>query len=403
MTSQDVVCNADALILRDSLGLIAAKAARVVAALGAFAEIWKAVPTLGLTHFQPAQPTTVGRRAAMWGYDIWLCLTRIERSSKALRPRGLKGATGTQASFLALLGNDAAKVEELERAFLERAGWGLHGVHTERVKSSGETPPPPSHDTTPAHVVTGQTYPRIEDAFILSDLAAMGAVLHKVATDIRLLCGRKELDEPFGDSQIGSSAMPYKRNPMRCERVCGLSRFVMNLAQNGLDTAATQWLERTLDDSSNRRLSLPEAFLALDGCLDLVHSVIGNEGEALEVHQATVRANLMAELPFMATENLMIEAVRLGRDRQEVHEAIRGHSQAAGMAVKVEGRPNDLLERLTREPLLEGVDIAAAMAPERYVGLAPLQVDRFLEQVVRPLRERYADQWRRLEATEPQV
>jgi adenylosuccinate lyase len=162
-------------------------------------------------------------------------------------------------------------------------------------------------------------------------------------------------------------------------------------------------LERTLDDSSNRRLSLPEAFLALDGCLDLVHSVIGNEGEALEVHQATVRANLMAELPFMATENLMIEAVRLGRDRQEVHEAIRGHSQAAGMAVKVEGRPNDLLERLTREPLLEGVDIAAAMAPERYVGLAPLQVDRFLEQVVRPLRERYADQWRRLEATEPQV
>jgi adenylosuccinate lyase len=240
--------------------------------------------------------------------------------------------------------------------------------------------------------LTGQTYPRVLDAVLLSSLASVACVLHKIATDIRLLASRKELDEPFGDKQIGSSAMPYKRNPMKCERICGLARFVMNLVGNAYDTAATQWLERTLDDSANRRLSLPEAFLALDGALDLMHEV----ASGLVVHEAMVKKNLMAELPFLATENILMEAVKAGGDRQELHEKIRVHAQAAGMRVKSEGLDNDLIERLRADPAFAPVHHLLTeqhlLDPMKYVGRSVEQTQRFIEEVIDPLRKAYADQ-----------
>ncbi len=253
--------------------------------------------------------------------------------------------------------------------------------------------------------LTGQTYPRVVDTFVLSDLASIAAVLHKIATDIRLLSNRKELDEPFGDKQIGSSAMPYKRNPMRCERICGLTRFVMNLVGNAYDTAATQWLERTLDDSSNRRLSLPEAFLALDGSLDLMHNV----ASGLIVNEAMVRKNLMLELPFMATENILMAAVKAGGDRQDLHERIRVHSQATGHRVKQEGLDNDLIDRLKGDEafhppaLKHALDWSDLLDPMRYVGRAPEQVDRFVAEVVEPLREEYGEAIKELGESEPKV
>lgn len=363
-TSQDINCNTELPILRDALDLVCVKTARVIDALSAFAQKWRALPCLAFTHFQSAQPTTLGKRAAVWAHDLALCLSRLERTRDEIRLRGLRGATGTQASYLALFGGDAAKVAELERRVAKAMGF----------------------PETAAYIVSGQTYPRAVDAFALTDLACLASALHKICNDIRLLANRGELDEPMGANQIGSSAMPYKRNPMRCERATGLCRFVMNLAHNALDTAATQWLERTLDDSSNRRLSLPEAFLATDGALDLLHNVAGG----LEVHEATIRAGLAAELPFFASENLMMAAVALGRDRQEIHEAIRAHSRAAATRVKDQGGPNDLLDRLRAEPLLAGVDVGGAMDPALYIGLAPLQVDRFLVEVASPVRQRYA-------------
>jgi adenylosuccinate lyase len=253
--------------------------------------------------------------------------------------------------------------------------------------------------------IVSQTYPRVIDTFILADLASTASVLHKIATDIRLLANRKELDEPFGDKQIGSSAMPYKRNPMRCERICGLARFVMNLVSNAYDTAATQWLERTLDDSSNRRLSLPEAFLALDGALDLMHSV----ASGLEVHEATIRANLMAELPFMATENILMACVKAGGDRQSYHEQIRVHAQSAGNAVKNDGKPNDLLDRLQRDPafhppaLRNELDWSGLLDPMKYIGRSVEQTERFIKEVVEPLRAQYGDAIAKLGSSEPKV
>ncbi|MGP1309717.1 MAG: adenylosuccinate lyase [Phycisphaerales bacterium] len=363
-TSQDVNCNTELPILRDALDLVCVKTACVVAALATFAQRWSDLPTLAFTHYQPAQPTTLGKRAATWAYDLALCLERLERTRDDVKLRGMRGATGTQASYLALFRNDAGKVRQLEAKVAERLGF----------------------DDDAVYLLTGQTYPRVVDSFILSELASLAAVIHKICNDVRLMASRKELDEPFGESQIGSSAMPYKRNPMRCERATALSRFVINMAGNAHDTAATQWLERTLDDSANRRLSLAESFLAIDGALDLMHNV----GAGFDVHEATIRANLMAELPFMATENLMMEAVNAhGRDRQEVHEAIRRHAQAAGARVKNEGKPNDLIDRLRAEPLLQGVDLDAALDPSLYVGLAPEQVDDFLTRCVAPIRARY--------------
>lgn len=417
MTSQDVNDNAELLLIYDSIQIIDRKIDALLVALGAFAERWRSLPVLGLTHYQPAQPTTIGRRSATWAMD--LSTARGDHDFYANAPlRGLRGATGTQASFLALFDGDERRVHECEARFL----WTLLVTHgyvsahgsledhlramsdmwidiEEQVEGGGsdevademrrQARRSAEWNLDPASFVsmhtfgpTGQTYPRIFDAQVIGLLANPAAVLHKIATDIRLLSGRGELSEPTGSKQIGSSAMPHKRNPMKCERVCALARFVMNLVPNALDTAATQWLERTLDDSANRRLTLPEAFLALDGCLDLMRTVV----EGLEVHEAVIRKNLDAELPFLAGENLMMQAARLGRDRQDVHEAIRRHARAAADRIKNEGADNDLLDRLKTEPLLEGVDFSKAMDPMTHIGLAREQVDEFIRSVIEPLR-----------------
>lgn len=376
VTSQDVVCNTEIALIREALDLVCAKAARVVDALGRFAASWRGPPCLGFTHFQPAQPTTVGKRAVMWASGIALALENAEVVRDSLRFRGLKGATGTQASFVGLFGGDADQAEGLERRVAEKLGWGDAVLEA-----------------------TGQTYPRVVDAMVVSALACLAAALHKTGVDIRLLTGLDELDEPAEAEQVGSSAMPYKRNPMRCERACGLCRFVMSLVHSALETAATQWLERTLDDSSNRRLVLPEAFLALDGALDLMHNV----ASGLVVHEAAVRRNLDAEMPFLASEDLMLAAVKLGRDRQQVHEAIRRHARAAAARVKDKDGVNDLLDRLKAEPLLKGVDMSAALDPSRHVGLAARQVERFVAEVVEPIRRRYGSRWKELGSSGPAV
>jgi adenylosuccinate lyase len=395
MTSQDVVCNADLILIHEALHLIDVKTARVLCSLSDQARENAHIPTLGFTHYQPAQPVTVGRRFANWAHDLHIASIHHLLYSwyGSARLKGLRGATGTQASFGALFENKH-RVAELELRFLHKLdspAWEDlgHGWHS--------------------YELCTQTYPRVEDARILANLGLTAAVLHKIATDIRLLCNRKELDEPFEDKQIGSSAMPYKRNPMRCERICGLTRFVMNLVGNAYDTAATQWLERTLDDSSNRRLSLPEAFLALDGALDLMHNV----ASGLIVHEAMVRKNLMAELPFMATENILMACVQRGGDRQEYHELIRSHAQAAGFRVKQEGLDNDLLERLQSDkhfwstarggPLREELRWDNLLDPMQYVGRSVEQTERFLRDVIEPMREHYADELAKLEANAPRV
>jgi adenylosuccinate lyase len=288
----------------------------------------------------------------------------VEHRQETLQFRGAKGTTGTQASFLQLFDGDHEKVEKLDELVTAKMGW------------------PPARRL----VVTGQTYPRLVDAQVLGALAVAAAAVHKCCNDVRLLASRGEIEEPMGQRQIGSSAMPYKRNPMLCERATGLGRFVMAQAQSGLNTAATQWLERTLDDSSNRRLTLPESFLALDGALEAVHRV----ASGLVVHEEVVRAGMARELPFLATESILMAAVRSGADRQEAHEAIRRHSLAAAEHLKAGGGANDLLDRLREEPLLAGVDLDGVLDPSAFVGRAPQQVDRFLEEVVEPIRRRYA-------------
>ena len=371
-TSQFVVCNGELLQIREALALVNAKLARVIDRLGRFAAEQRDLPTLAFTHYQPAQPTTLGKRAALWAHDLALALEESEHRLANLRLRGVKGTTGTQASFLALFeglgqsrGDAAANVERLDRAVCEALDW-----PAER-----------------RFALTGQTYPRLLDAQIAATLAGIAAAAQKCATDIRLLANRKELEEPFGKKQIGSSAMAYKRNPMRSERICGLSRFVIGLTQTPFVTAAEQWFERTLDDSACRRLTLPEPFLALDGVLDL----LANVADGLVVYPETIRRNLAAELPFMATENLLMAAVQAGGDRQELHEVIRRHSQDAAHRVKAEAADNDLMDRLRDEPAFASLDLAEVLDPARFVGLAPEQVDAFLSEVVAPIRERYAD------------
>jgi adenylosuccinate lyase len=418
MTSQDVVCNADLAALEDAIGLIRAKTLRVILSLATEAQRHASTPTLAFTHYQPAQPVTVGRRTANWASDLLLAWNRQfiqyhtdpeDYSPRLFMNRGLRGATGTQASYLALCDNSNDRTDRLNGRWIMRFwNWpyfghpplGPHERAKQEIRRGEEST---------SKYLTGQTYPRVLDTFILSDLAGVASVLHKIATDIRLLSNRKELDEPFEDKQIGSSAMPYKRNPMRCERICGLSRFVMNLVGNAYDTAATQWLERTLDDSSNRRLSLPEAFLALDGALDLMHNV----ASGLIVHEAMVRKNLMAELPFMATENILMACVKSGGDRQEYHEKIRVHAQAAGWRVKEEGQDNDLLERLKNDkafwskqrggPLSAELDWDGLMDPMKYIGRSVEQTERFIKEVVDPLREQYKDAIAKLGESGPKV
>ncbi len=416
MTSEDVGSNADVLIIRQSVRLLDMKITRLVVVLGEFAARWQRLPTLGFTHYQPAQPVTVGRRAAGWAHDL-----NIASDIPLPEFRGLRGATGTQASYLELLNGDHTRVERLELRFLfhlfnDIGDPGPFDDDKEQFEDELrklDNLEPDYYGVTFSlrsftHRLCGQTYPRAVDAEVIGSLATHASVLHKIATDIRLLSNRKELDEPFEDKQIGSSAMPYKRNPMRCERICGLSRFVMNLVGNAYDTAATQWLERTLDDSSNRRLSLPEAFLALDGALDLMHNV----ASGLIVHEAMVRKNLMAELPFMATENILMACVQRGGDRQHYHEVIRQHAQAAGLRVKSEGLDNDLLERLRADPafhaaptgpLTSELDWEGLMDPMKYIGRSIEQTDRFLKEVIQPLREQYAHDIAKLGESGPRV
>lgn len=386
MTSQDVNDNCELDQMISSCARIDGCAKFLISTLGVQAGRLKSLPCLGFTHYQPAQPVTVGRRLAQYAHDLALCRERFWDLHTSLPYRGLRGATGTQASYLKLCDGDAERVDLLERNWFfrmrgERGQDRIDGCIADGLK--GELPGSVPLPAAGAETITlaTQTYPRVLDAVLVAQLASVCAVLHKMATDIRLLCNRKELDEPFGDKQIGSSAMPYKRNPMRCERVCGLARFVMNLVGNAYETAATQWLERTLDDSSNRRLVLPEAFLATEACLNIMANVIGG----LVVHEKTVRKNLMAELPFLATENILMEAVKRGGDRQDLHEKIRVHAQAAGQRVKHEGLENDLIERLRRDrafasihDLLDEDREGGLLDPMSYVGLAVAQTERFL-------------------------
>lgn len=361
-TSQFVNCNTELLQMRDGLDILIGYLANIIDALGEFAATHRALPCLGFTHYQPAQLVTVGKRACLWCYDFVTDLAELEYRRDGLRLRGPKGTTGTQASFLALFDGDHDKVRRLERLVAEKLGLAA------------------------TYPVTGQTYSRKVDAAVLASLAGVGASVHKLCNDLRLLANLKEVEEPFETEQVGSSAMAYKRNPMRAERATALARWLMDIAPSALHTAAEQWFERTLDDSANRRMAIPEAFLTADAILQIVLNVT----RGLVVYPRTIAARVAAELPFMATENILMAAVKAGGDRQALHETIRVHSQAAAQAVKAEGRPNDLLDRLRADEAFAGVDLEAVLDPAAFVGRAPQQVDEFLAECVRPVRQKYA-------------
>ena len=333
----------------------------VIERLAEFAEKYRDLPCLAFTHLQPAQPATMGKRACLWAYDFVMDLAEIEHRLASLKALGSKGVTGTQASFLELFHGDHEKVRKLEELICRKIGFAA------------------------AYPVSGQTYSRKIDFQVLSVLSGIAQSAHKMATDIRLLAHRKELEEPFETEQIGSSAMPYKRNPMRSERICSLSRFVMSLESSAAQTHAVQWLERTLDDSANRRLTLPQAFLAADAVLILCRNVTAG----LVVYPKVIAAHLAAELPFMATENILMAAVAAGGDRQDLHERIRRHSHAAAAVVKEQGGQNDLIARLAADPAFAKVNMAAVMEPSQFVGRAPRQVDEFIAEVIAPIREKY--------------
>jgi adenylosuccinate lyase len=358
-TSAFVGDNADLLLLREALRILARRTVRVMAFLASFARKWRDLPCLGFTHFQAAQPTTVGKRACLWLQDLALDYRELTRRAEELRFLGCKGATGTQASFVALFDGDADKADRLDKLVAEKAGF-------------------------PGRLlVSGQTYTRKQDALILSSLAGLAASGSKFGNDLRLLQHLKEVEEPFGARQVGSSAMPYKRNPMKAERINALARWLLVGAQSGEWTVATQWFERTLDDSANRRLALPECFLAADAILLLWEAV----SSGLVVHESVVRRRLELEIPFLATENILMAAVRKGGDRQKVHERIRVAAQAAGDRLKDLGGPNDLLDRIADDPVigLTPAEIAAASDPARFIGRAPEQVDEFLAAEIDPI------------------
>jgi adenylosuccinate lyase len=357
-----VTDNTDLILMKESLRDLCGKLASVIDALSTFATTWRSEPTLGFTHFQPAQLTTVGKRACLWCYELVMDLQELERRWDGLKFRGAKGTTGTQASFLALFRGDHEKVRHLDRLVALEAGFDE------------------------VYPVTGQTYSRKVDSFVLDALAGLGQSLHKWGTDLRLLAHRQEIDEPFEADQIGSSAMAYKRNPMRAERLCGLSRFLMNLPQMAADTAATQWFERTLDDSAPRRLYLPQAFLAADACLKLAL----NLASGLIVNRSVIRRAVDDQLPYMATENLIMACVSRGGDRQEAHETIRKHSHAVTAGIKAGTLTSrDLVTRLQTDPMFAGIDLAKELNPNRFVGRAPEQVDEFVTQEAEPIRKRY--------------
>jgi|LakMenEpi03Aug12_release.lakeMendotaPanAssembly.Ray.scaffolds.fasta_scaffold35188_3 adenylosuccinate lyase len=356
-TSCYVTDNSDLMIYRDALRRIRERLVCCIRALAEFSKQYAALPCLAYTHLQPAQPTTVGKRATLWTYDLVLDLAEVDHRLASLQARSAKGTTGTQASFFQLFEGDHAKVRELEQRIAKKLGFAA------------------------PYAVSGQTYSRKVDAFLTDTLSAIATTTHKIATDLRILANKKEMEEPFEKNQIGSSAMAYKRNPMRSERMCSLARFVMSLQSSPVMTAATQWMERTLDDSANRRLVMPQAFLAVDACLILLQNV----SEGLVVYPKTIAKNLAEELPFMATESLLMAGVAAGGDRQELHEVIRVHSQAAALRVKQEGLSNNLLELLSQDPAFAKVNVQDVLAPEQYTGRAEQQVYEFLEEVVAPI------------------
>jgi adenylosuccinate lyase len=360
-TSCYVGDNADLIIMRQALQITTAKLAAVINLLGRFAKKHRSLATLGFTHFQPAQLTTVGKRATLWCYDFVTDLQETEYRLDTLPFRGVKGATGTQASFLALFDGNHNKVKQLDKTIAAAFGF---------KKTCA---------------VTGQTYQRKIDALVVNTLASIAQSAHKLCNDLRLLANLKEIEEPFEKSQIGSSAMAYKRNPMRCERITALSRLVISLASSPQMTASEQWLERTLDDSANRRVVIPEVFLAVDGILQILINVL----DGLVVYPKVIAARISAELPFMATENILMAAVKAGGNRQKLHEKIRQHSHAATEQIKKFGKSNDLIDRLKTDVAFRKVDFKKVLYPKSYVGRAPQQVDEFLKDIVTPIRRKY--------------
>ena len=364
-TSCYVGDNTDIIIMSEALKLVRKKIVNVIAELADFAEQYKDLPTLAFTHFQPAQPTTVGKRATLWLQEFMMDLEDLEYVLGSLKLLGSKGTTGTQASFLELFDGDQETIDRIDPMIAEKMGFEA------------------------CYPVSGQTYSRKVDTRVLNVLAGIAASAHKMSNDIRLLQHLKEVEEPFEKNQIGSSAMAYKRNPMRSERIASLSRYVMVDALNPAVTSATQWFERTLDDSANKRLSVPEGFLAIDGILDLCLNVV----DGLVVYPKVIEKHLMAELPFMATENIMMDAVKAGGDRQELHERIRELSMEAGKNVKEKGLENNLLELIAADPAfgLSLDELKKTMDPAKYTGRASVQVDKYLADVVRPMLEKNRD------------
>ncbi len=363
-TSCYVGDNTDVILMREGLELVRDKLVQVLAHLAKFADEYKALPTLGFTHFQPAQLVTVGKRATLWMNELLMDLEEVEYRISSLRLLGCKGTTGTQASFLELFEGDHAKCKELDRRIAREMGF------------DAVTP------------VSGQTYSRKVDAAVLATLSGIAQSASKFATDLRLLCHLKEVEEPFEKNQIGSSAMPYKRNPMRCERICSLARYVIADAANPAVTAATQWFERTLDDSANKRISVPEAFLAVDAILNIYSNVASN----LVVHEKVIEKHVLEELPFMASENIMMDAVKRGGNRQELHERIRVHSLEAGRNVKDLGLSNNLIDLIAADPMfgMSREELTAHLEPSRYIGRCPEQVTDFLNEYVNPVLEAHA-------------
>ena len=364
-TSCYVGDNTDIILMTEALKLVRKKLVNVMAELASFAEKYKDQPTLAFTHFQPAQPTTVGKRATLWLMELKLDLDDLDYVISSMKMLGSKGTTGTQASFLELFDGDHEKCRKADQMIAEKMGF------------------------TGCFPVSGQTYSRKVDSRVLSVLAGIAQSAHKFSNDIRLLQHLKEVEEPFEKNQIGSSAMAYKRNPMRSERIASLANYVMADMMNPMLVASTQWFERTLDDSANKRLSIPEGFLAVDGILDLYLNVV----DGLVVYPKVIEKRLMSELPFMATENIMMDAVKAGGDRQELHERIRELSMEAGRNVKVEGRDNNLLELIAADPSfnLTLEELKKTMDPKKYVGRAPQQVEEFLDEMIRPVLEENKD------------
>ncbi len=362
-TSCYVTDNADLIMLRDGLTMIRDGLVAAIDGLAEFALKWKDLPCLGYTHYQPAQLVTVGKRATLWCYEFVMDLREVERRLNDLKFLGVKGTTGTQASFLALFDGDHAKVDALDQMVAKSFGFDE------------------------IHAVSGQTYTRKVDSQILATLGGLGETWHRFGSDLRLLAHEREVEEPFEADQIGSSAMPYKRNPMRAERMCSIARFLMAMPAPMAQTAATQWLERTLDDSAVRRLIIPQAFLAADALLQLSLNVI----PGLVVNPAVIARKLADELPFMATENVLMAAVRAGGDRQTLHEQIRVHSHAAGARLRAGAPDNDLLQRMKTDPGFAAVDIDAVVDPKKFIGRAPEQVMAFIANEVEPIRRRYPE------------